>query len=447
MRSAERRGFIPPIGRRRRMAGISPWRCAGRGSGSAARVLSRPFPRGFAQRLYLPGRTVMTKCSRVRRRVKSYGQCAATRAMVTTRFFSPRASISRSAKWIGGKRTVGRTGLMPSESWSRPLGAEPWQMGGFGLYVHWPFCQSKCPYCDFNSHVVGSVDQDAWARALLSEIYRVGRELGRRPLSTIFFGGGTPSLMPDSTVAAVIEAATDVFAPTNDLEITLEANPGSVEAGRFRGYRAAGVNRVSLGVQALRNDALRALGRLHSAAEAGTAFGDRFARGRLPGLPDEEAGADMYELTQALTLAAGLPAYEISNHARPGSECKHNLIYWRSGDYAGIGPGAHGRLTSGQHRYATEAIRAPGAWLDSVIAHGTGEAARSIVPEEEQLEERLMMGLRLVEGIDLAALPELDQERLAGLERGGWISRKDRALAATPAGRPVLDAVLREILA
>ena len=390
---------------------------------------------------------------------------------------------------------------MPSESWSRPLGAEPWQMAGFGLYVHWPFCQSKCPYCDFNSHVVGSVDQDAWARALLSEIYRVGRELGRRPLSTIFFGGGTPSLMPDSTVAAVIEAATDVFVPTNDLEITLEANPGSVEAGRFRGYRAAGVNRVSLGVQALRNDALRALGRLHSAAEArtalevavntfdrvsfdliyarqgqtvaewegelaealalntghlslyqltiepGTAFGDRFARGRLPGLPDEEASADMYELTQALTLAAGLPAYEISNHARPGSECKHNLIYWRSGDYAGIGPGAHGRLTSGQHRYATEAIRAPGAWLDSVIAHGTGEAARSIVPEEEQLEERLMMGLRLVEGIDLATLPGLDQERLAGLERGGWISRKDRALAATPAGRPVLDAVLREILA
>ena len=374
-------------------------------------------------------------------------------------------------------------------------------MGGFGLYVHWPFCQSKCPYCDFNSHVVGSVDQDAWARALLSEIYRVGRELGRRPLSTIFFGGGTPSLMPDSTVAAVIEAATDVFAPTNDLEITLEANPGSVEAGRFRGYRAAGVNRVSLGVQALRNDALRALGRLHSAAEArtalevavntfdrvsfdliyarqgqtvaewegelaealalntghlslyqltiepGTAFGDRFARGRLPGLPDEEASADMYELTQALTLAAGLPAYEISNHARPGSECKHNLIYWRSGDYAGIGPGAHGRLTSGQHRYATEAIRAPGAWLDSVIADGTGEAVRSIVPEEEQLEERLMMGLRLVEGIDLATLPGLDQERLAGLERGGWISRKDRALAATPAGRPVLDAVLREILA
>ena len=390
---------------------------------------------------------------------------------------------------------------MPSESWSRPLGAEPWQMAGFGLYVHWPFCQSKCPYCDFNSHVVGSVDQDAWARALLSEIYRVGRELGRRPLSTIFFGGGTPSLMPDSTVAAVIEAATDVFVPTNDLEITLEANPGSVEAGRFRGYRAAGVNRVSLGVQALRNDALRALGRLHSAEEArtalevavntfdrvsfdliyarqgqtvaewegelaealalntghlslyqltiepGTAFGDRFARGRLPGLPDEEASADMYELTQALTLAAGLPAYEISNHARPGSECKHNLIYWRSGDYAGIGPGAHGRLTSGQHRYATEAIRAPGAWLDSVIAHGTGEAARSIVPEEEQLEERLMMGLRLVEGIDLATLPGLDQERLAGLERGGWISRKDRALAATPAGRPVLDAVLREILA
>lgn len=380
------------------------------------------------------------------------------------------------------------------------MGAEPWQAAGFGLYVHWPFCQSKCPYCDFNSHVVASVDHDAWARALRSEIYRAGGELGRRPLSTIFFGGGTPSLLPDATVAAVIGAATDVFAPTNDLEITLEANPGSVEASRLRGYRAAGVNRVSLGVQALRNDALRMLGRLHSVAEArtalevavntfdrvsfdliyarqgqtvaeweaelsealvlsaghlslyqltiepGTAFGDRFARGRLPGLPDDATGADMYEVTQALTLAAGLPAYEVSNHARTGSECKHNLIYWRSGDYVGIGPGAHGRVTVGPYRYATEAVRAPGAWLDAVTTGGTGESVRSIVTEEEQLEEKVMMGLRLAEGINLPTLPGLDRERFARLERGGWITRKGGTLMVTAAGRPILDAVLRELL-
>ncbi|MEL7460439.1 MAG: radical SAM family heme chaperone HemW, partial [Pseudomonadota bacterium] len=289
------------------------------------------------------------------------------------------------------------------------MAVEDWQHAGFGLYVHWPFCQSKCPYCDFNSHVVDRVDQTAWADALVADVRRIGAELGPRPLSSIFFGGGTPSLMPPATVAAVIDAATDVFSPSNALEITLEANPSSVEAERFKGYRTAGVNRVSLGVQALNDPDLRALGRLHSVAEAraaidlakstfarvsfdliyarqhqslsdwdtelteavnfgtdhlslyqltvepGTAFGARHARGGLGGLPGEDLSADMYALTQSVCDAAGMPAYEISNHARPGAECIHNKIYWQSGDYAGVGPGAHGRLTLNGARFATEA--------------------------------------------------------------------------------------------
>lgn len=381
------------------------------------------------------------------------------------------------------------------------MGAEAWQAAGFGLYVHWPFCQSKCPYCDFNSHVVASVDHDAWASALVAEIRRVGDELGRRPLASIFFGGGTPSLMPVDIVAAVIDAATDAFAATNTLEITLEANPGSVEAGRFRGYRSAGVNRVSLGVQALNDRDLRALGRLHSVSEAldaldiaqntfdrvsfdliyarqhqtlrdweneliqalslgsdhlslyqltiepGTAFGDRFERGKLPGLPTDDSGADMYELTASMTEAVGLPAYETSNHARPGSECLHNLIYWRSGDWAGIGPGAHGRLTLNRKRYATEARRAPGAWLKAVQENGSGELPRTAIPDAEQRDEAVMMGLRLAEGIDLSRVGALDASKLETLETDGWIERNDQRLWVTPRGRPVLNAILRELLA
>ncbi|MDJ1009457.1 MAG: radical SAM family heme chaperone HemW [Paracoccaceae bacterium] len=380
------------------------------------------------------------------------------------------------------------------------MAAEPWQAAGFGLYVHWPFCQSKCPYCDFNSHVAAAVDETAWRQALVSEVYRVGAELGRRPLTSIFFGGGTPSLMDAATVGAIVDAATEAFSPSNALETTLEANPSSVETGRFLGYRTAGVNRVSLGVQALDDTALRALGRLHTAAEAraaldiamanfdrvsfdliyarqhqslsaweaelaealavgtdhlslyqltiepGTAFGERFARGRLRGLASDDLGAEMFEVTQAMTEAAGRPAYETSNHARSGAECMHNLIYWRSGDYAGIGPGAHGRITVGGQRVATEAARAPGAWLDAVRTRGSGEVLREGIPATEQLEERLMMGLRLVEGIGLDQLEGLDQDRVSQLRADGWIEPDKDRLRVTPAGRPLLNAVLRELL-
>ncbi|HYZ27207.1 MAG TPA: radical SAM family heme chaperone HemW, partial [Geminicoccaceae bacterium] len=290
---------------------------------------------------------------------------------------------------------------------------------GFGIYVHWPFCRAKCPYCDFNSHVTGEVDHQRWARALAGEIERYAGQIGPRTLRSIFFGGGTPSLMAPQTVAAVIERATACFAPSPDLEITLEANPTSSEAGRFRALRAAGVNRVSLGVQALDDTALRLLGREHTAAEALAAVElaarlfRRFsfdliygrpgqtpagwaaeltralahADGRLslyqltiePGtrfellqrtgalvMPADDVQADLYELTQERLAGAGLPAYEISNHARPGEACRHNLLYWRCGEWLGIGPGAHGRLDLDGQRRATEAWRLPKAWLERV---------------------------------------------------------------------------------
>jgi oxygen-independent coproporphyrinogen-3 oxidase len=383
------------------------------------------------------------------------------------------------------------------------LAPDHWQTAGFGLYLHWPFCQAKCPYCDFNSHVAARIDESRWNRAYLSEIARIGAETQGRVLSTVFFGGGTPSLMSPDLVASILDAVRATWPMANDPEITLEANPTSVEAGRFRGYAEAGVNRVSMGIQALRDDDLRRLGRLHTVAEAraafdiaranfdrisfdliyarqdhslddwkaelsealsmaadhlslyqltiedGTAFGDRLRRGRLRGLPDEDLAADMYDLTQDLCEAAGLPAYETSNHARPGAESRHNLIYWRSGDYAGIGPGAHGRLTLGGHRLATETLRAPGAWLQSVEGRGSGEIQRESVPPEEQLEEYALMGLRLTEGI--AAMPLLDQSNIASninaLVSDGLLEKRDGRLAATRSGRPLLNAVLRAIFA
>ena len=285
-----------------------------------------------------------------------------------------------------------------------------WRAGGFGVYVHWPFCAAKCPYCDFNSHVRREIDQARWRRALVGAIETTARAVPGRVVDTVFFGGGTPSLMPPETVAAVLEAISSGWTLAEGAEVTLEANPTSVEAGRFRGYRDAGVNRLSMGVQALDDADLRALGRMHTVAEAvqafdvardifarvsfdmiyarqrqsldgwrrelgraldmaidhlslyqltiesGTRFGDLLARGRLPGLPETELAADMYRMTQDLCARAGMPAYEISNHARPGAESRHNLVYWRYGDYAGIGPGAHGRLTRGPDRWAIEHI-------------------------------------------------------------------------------------------
>jgi oxygen-independent coproporphyrinogen-3 oxidase len=384
--------------------------------------------------------------------------------------------------------------------------AEDWRRAGFGLYLHWPFCAAKCPYCDFNSHVARTIDTARWRRAYLSEIDRAAAETPGRRLATVFLGGGTPSLMEPDLVAAILARIRARWPVADDLEVTLEANPTSAEAGRFRAYAAAGVNRLSMGLQALDDASLRALGRRHGAAEAraafeaaraifprvsfdliyarqhqtpadwrrelaealalaadhlslyqltieeGTAFADRAARGRLPGLPDEDAAVAMYEITQELCDAAGLPAYEVSNHARPGAESRHNLIYWRSGDWAGIGPGAHGRLTLGGIRFATEAHRDPAAWLAAVETRGSGESARNALSPADRAAEHLMMGLRLAEGIDparhaaLGSAP-LDPARLAELEGLGLIRTGGGRVAATARGRAVLDALLRALLA
>lgn len=382
---------------------------------------------------------------------------------------------------------------------------DDWRAGGFGLYIHWPFCQSKCPYCDFNSHVAASIDQRRWRDAYLREIARVGAETPGRVLQTVFFGGGTPSLMEPEIVADVLAAVRATWPMVNDPEITLEANPGSVEAGRFQGFRDAGVNRVSMGVQALNDGDLRRLGRLHSVAEAkqafdiarkcfdrvsfdliyarqdqtleqwraeltealsmavdhlsmyqltiedGTAFGDRFARGGLKGLPDEDVQADMYAVTQEVCAAHGMPAYEVSNHARPGAESRHNLVYWRMGDYVGIGPGAHGRVTLDGQRWATVAPKAPGAWLALVEAGRAGEEPREPVLPAEQATEYLLMSLRLSEGTDMLryealAGAALDAAKLADLGELGLINVDDGRLRATPSGRAVLNGVLRELL-
>ena len=382
---------------------------------------------------------------------------------------------------------------------------EDWEAGGFGLYIHWPFCQAKCPYCDFNSHVVARIDQDAWADAYVREIARVGAETEGRVLRSVFFGGGTPSLMDPSVVDRVLAAVRATWPMANDIEITLEANPTSVEAARFAGYRDAGVNRVSMGIQALNDADLRALGRLHSVDEAmaalevaraafdrvsfdliyarqgqsvadwqaelsqalalgpdhlslyqltieeGTAFGDRYKAGKLRGLPDEDAAADMYAATQEICEAAGLPAYEVSNHAKPGCESRHNLIYWRYGDYAGIGPGAHGRLTLGGQRFATATPLAPAGWLGQVRKDGHGEVPREVLDQEAQLAEYLLMGLRLREGVALDRLGLRENENymnnINGLIDIDMVEMADGRLRLTDAGRPVLNAVLRALLA
>lgn len=382
--------------------------------------------------------------------------------------------------------------------------AENWQVAGFGLYVHWPFCEAKCPYCDFNSHVTRSVDHDRWRQAFLSEISRVSAQTGPRVLSSIFFGGGTPSLMPPDLVGEVIDAAQTAWVPANDLEITLEANPRSVEAGRFQGFRDSGVNRISMGLQALNDRDLRKLGRLHSVAEAkaaydtarslfdrisfdliyarqdqgredwatelsealamaadhlslyqltierGTAFWERDRKGALPGLPDEDLAADLYEMTQTQCEAAGLAAYEVSNHAKPGSESRHNLIYWRHGDYAGIGPGAHGRLTIDGSRIGTEAWRNPGAWLDAACK-GDGTRVTSQLPLAEQATEYLMMGLRLREGLDLPRLHAMDPAiadpgKRTALTADGLLWEQDHRMGATEQGRLLLNSLIAALM-
>jgi oxygen-independent coproporphyrinogen-3 oxidase len=376
----------------------------------------------------------------------------------------------------------------------------------FGVYVHWPFCLSKCPYCDFNSHVRRSIDEPRFVRALTAEIAATAARIPGRVVSTIFFGGGTPSLMEPATVAAVLDAIARHWTVAPDAEVTLEANPTSVEAGRFRGYRTAGVNRVSLGVQALDDRALAELGRLHSArealdavalargvferysfdliyarpqqtpqawadelthalAEAGehlslyqltiepeTPFAALHGAGKLA-IPDQDAARALYDVTQEICSAHGLPAYEISNHARPGSECRHNLIYWRGHEYAGVGPGAHGRLDVDGTRYATATEKRPEAWLAHVETHGNGLVTDEPLTREEMADEFLLMGLRLAEGIEparYAALAgrALDPDRIAALREHGLVEMTgDGRLRVSLPGFPVLDAVVADLAA
>jgi oxygen-independent coproporphyrinogen-3 oxidase len=381
---------------------------------------------------------------------------------------------------------------------------DPGNDAGFGLYIHWPFCQSKCPYCDFNSHVSERIDQRRWLQAYLAEIDRVGRDSSGLRLRSVFFGGGTPSLMDPDIVFAVLDKVRATWAVANDWEVTLEANPGSVEAERFRAFRAAGVNRLSMGVQALNDADLKRLGRLHSAADAiaafdiartcydrvsfdliyarqdqapedwaqelrraldmavdhlslyqltiedGTAFGDLHARGRLKGLPDEDRSATLYGITQNLCEAAGLPAYEVSNHARDGAQSLHNLIYWRGGDYAGIGPGAHGRLTLGRRRWATEALKQPSAWLYAVERRGTGELPRDEITPLARAQEYVLMSMRLTEGLDTARLEAisgffLPAAAIADLSELNLITTETGMVRSTLQGRMVLNYVIRRL--
>jgi len=381
---------------------------------------------------------------------------------------------------------------------------EDWRQGGFGLYIHWPFCEAKCPYCDFNSHVSRTIDQRAWRDAYLSELERSAAETKGRVLNAVFFGGGTPSLMDPEIVADVIAAIYRLWPVANDLEITLEANPGSVEAGRFQGFRDAGINRVSMGIQALNDADLKRLGRIHNTTEAlaafdiarstfervsfdliygrqdqtlenwqhelkqalslaidhislyqltieqGTAFGDRYAVGKLRGLPSDDLGADMYSATQEICDQMGMPSYEVSNHARDSAQSRHNLIYWRYGDYLGIGPGAHGRLTQNGNRFATECFSNPQRWLDTA-QNGKTEKPREQLARSDQASEFLMMGLRLKEGVNLdrytaLAGSPLPVSKVTRMQDIGMVLLTGNRLTVTNQGFMVLNAILAELL-
>jgi oxygen-independent coproporphyrinogen-3 oxidase len=382
-------------------------------------------------------------------------------------------------------------------------------MTPLGVYVHWPFCKSKCPYCDFNSHVRDGVEQARWRTALLTELEHAAREAPQRRVETLFFGGGTPSLMEPETVGALIERTRQLWDTARDVEITLEANPTSVEAAKFAALAGAGVNRVSLGVQALDPAALKFLGREHSTDEAiaaidtarrhfarysfdliyarpgqtaeawldeleralalagehlslyqltierGTRFFAEHQRGGFA-LPGEEEAARMFEETQARLEAAGLPAYEISNHARTGAACRHNLIYWRYQDYVGIGPGAHGRFAEGDTKRATRRASGPENWLGLVEEQGHGTVETTVVTGQDRVEEALMMGLRLSEGIERAQFASvagadpvaaLGEARLAPLVAAGFLEVEPGRLRATPAGRQRLNALLERLIA
>ena len=373
------------------------------------------------------------------------------------------------------------------------------------LYIHWPFCLRKCPYCDFNSHVRDGVDHDLWQRSLLADMRAEAKVAGDEPLTSIFFGGGTPSLMPPALVAALLDEAQRLWGFAPGIEITLEANPSSVEAERFAALARAGVNRVSLGVQALEDQALHFLGRLHSASEAlaaldvaqkhfgrvsidliyarpgqsaaaweaelrralalgtghislyqltieqGTRFATLVREGAFAPLPEDPA-ADLFDLTRAITAAHGLPAYEVSNHARPGEESRHNLAYWRYNDYCGIGPGAHGRRVG----VATVRHKKPENWLAAVAAQGQGMVEARALSAREQAAEALMMGLRLREGVDLAALAQrtglteaelIDAPRAAIYQTNGMVWREQGRIGVSDDGFAVLDGLIAELVA
>jgi putative oxygen-independent coproporphyrinogen III oxidase len=376
---------------------------------------------------------------------------------------------------------------------------------GFGVYLHWPFCAAKCPYCDFNSHVRHQPpDQERFAAAFRRELEHFRARTGPREVTSIFLGGGTPSLMDPDTVGALLETVADLWTVPDGIEITLEANPSSVEAGRFRGYRAAGVNRVSMGVQALNDADLRFLGRLHNVAEAkvaielareifprlsfdliyarpgqtmkawedelaqaidlaadhlslyqltieeGTRFFQLYNAGKFE-IPDGEHAAELYAITQDVTVAHGLPAYEISNHARPGAESRHNLVYWRYGEYVGAGPGAHGRFLDGDRRLVTFTEKMPETWANLVEASGHGVIGGERLNRSEEADELLMMGLRLTEGIDLVRYEAmsgrpLSSRRIAVLQDEGLVEPIGNSrLRATPTGMIVLDALVADL--
>jgi putative oxygen-independent coproporphyrinogen III oxidase len=376
----------------------------------------------------------------------------------------------------------------------------------FGIYVHWPFCKAKCPYCDFNSHVRhGNIDEARFLTAYLTELKHFAGRAPGRTVTSIFFGGGTPSLMQPGTVAAILDAITGHWGIADDTEITLEANPTSVEAENFAGYTTAGINRLSLGIQALDDSGLKALGRQHTVDEAlaaldlakqtfarvsfdliyaregqtlsdwkdeltralehaaehvslyqltiedGTPFATRHAAGTLR-VPDGEKASAMYALTQELCETAGLPAYEISNHARPGSESRHNLLYWRGHDYAGIGAGAHTRISEGGTKRALSTLKSPEVWLAQVEAAGHGLSSDEPLSAQEAGDEYLLMALRLAEGMDLARFAALsghaiDETHLAGLAGDGLVARNGSRLVATPSGRLVLERLILELAA
>ena len=382
---------------------------------------------------------------------------------------------------------------------------DDWQHGGFGVYIHWPFCQSKCPYCDFNSHVSQSIDHDVWHEALLSELRHSAALTGPRRVDTIFFGGGTPSLMHAKTVAALIEEVNKLWGVSPNAEISLEANPTSVEAKKFADFAKAGVNRVSMGIQSLNDVDLKALGRLHSVKEAllafdiaksqfkrvsfdliyarqkqtadswfaelrqaldlavdhlslyqltieqGTRFGDLYEKGKLKHLPPSDEAADMYLGTREICAEYGLNGYEISNYARKNAESRHNLIYWRYGDYVGVGPGAHARLTLKHQKTALHTILDPNKWLESVKKHGHGLHPTETLPLKDQAVEYLMMSMRLTEGSDqrrykALAGHSIPQDRIEHLREIGMIETSENRVKATAKGRPVLNSVLAELL-